>query len=162
MAMKRKIVLLIAVVVLALMLLSGVVVAVVLSTAPKSPVVVIATFGDSITDVSSYGRVMDYWQLFPFGYQATMYSDLRRSCSMETRIRNFGIGGQTASQVCNRLPMGVPADYVTILAGINDVNLAVYSNNATTLDKLSMSIVQTVTQGINTLRFVQPTVVIVI
>jgi lysophospholipase L1-like esterase len=116
--------------------------------------------GNVVADQKHYH---DYWQLFPFGYQASMYSDLRRTCGIETKIRNFGIGGQTASQVCNRLLLGVPADYVTILAGINDVNLAVYNNNnATTMDKLSMSIVQTVNQGINTLRSVQSTVVIVI
>jgi lysophospholipase L1-like esterase len=111
-------------------------------------VLVGATYGDSITDVGSYGNVMDKNQLFPFGYQATMYRELKQM-GIQSKIYNYGIGGQYAQQIVDRLPASVPAHYITILAGINDVNNADYASSVNATQILADSIVQSMTDGVN-------------
>jgi lysophospholipase L1-like esterase len=126
----------------------------VLAVQRQNGVLVVSTFGDSITDVGSYGSVMDQNQLFPFGYQATMYTEFKQM-GIQSKIHNYGIGGQFARQIVDRLPTSVPADYITILAGVNDVNTADYVvENATQI--LTDSIVQTMTDGVNSVLTQRP------
>jgi len=117
-------------------------------------VLVVATFGDSITDVGSYGKVMDQNQ-FPFGYQATMYTEFKQM-GIQSKIHNYGIGGQVVRQIVDRLPMSVSADYITILAGINDVNTADYASSVNATQILTDSITQTMTDGVNSVLAHRP------
>jgi len=53
-------------------------------------------------------------------YQYYMYQYLKTR-HIESQIRNFGIGGQSVEQITGRFNVTVPADYITCMAGTNDL-----------------------------------------
>ena len=91
----------------------------------------ISTIGDSLTDSGHNGDVVQY-STMEFGsvlencYQYYTYKYLKTR-QLETRVQNFGISGQTVSQICGRFNTTVPADYIVCMAGTNDVWRANYS-----------------------------------
>lgn len=99
----------------------------------------INTFGDSITAGAHSYQTMDSSYAanvdrFPCSgknpqswYQYYMYRYLNAR-SIETSIPDYGIGGELVSQICGRMYYGLPATYITVMAGTNDVLSADYSN----------------------------------
>ena len=81
----------------------------------------ISTFGDSLTDSGRYSQVMSNKYCFKGGwYQYYMYEQFKTR-DIESVIIDLGIGGQTVSEICARLPTAIPSNYITIMAGTNDV-----------------------------------------
>jgi lysophospholipase L1-like esterase len=60
-------------------------------------------------------------------YQYYMYRYLKTR-SIETSIPDYGIGGQVVAQICERMYTNLPATYITVMAGTNDVLRANYSD----------------------------------
>jgi lysophospholipase L1-like esterase len=82
----------------------------------------VATFGDSLTDSYSYGKQISCASWNSFGYQHYMYEALRRG-GTNAVVRNFGIGGQTSSQIASRVTSALETDYLTFFMGVNDLFL---------------------------------------
>ena len=106
----------------------------------------ISTLGDSLTDNGYYGQIMDYNIKHTNWYQFFMYEELKTR-NIESVIIDLGIGGQTITQICNRILSAVPATYITILAGTNDVASANYSDPSIN-EKLATHIIETYKQKI--------------
>lgn len=160
---KRNIAVVVAIVVMAILAAVAILTPILVLAVKQGEdgVLVGATYGDSITDVGSYGNVMDNNQLFPFGYQATMYTEFKQM-GIQSKIYNYGIGGQYTQQIVDRLPASVSAHYITILAGINDVNNADYASSVNATQILADSIVQSMTDGVNGVLSQRPETKVVI
>jgi len=80
----------------------------------------ISTIGDSLTDSGHYDEIMNGGNKEQGWYQYYMYQYLK-VLNIESRIHNYGIGGQSVQQITGRFNVTVPADYITCMAGTNDL-----------------------------------------
>ncbi len=94
----------------------------------KVPTITVSTLGDSLTQSGYPFQRMDCGCNKPTNwYQYYMYNYLLVR-NVESSILNLGIGGQTISQICDRILSAVPSTYITIMAGTNDVLTADYTD----------------------------------
>jgi lysophospholipase L1-like esterase len=110
----------------------------------------IATFGDSLTDVGNYGHTVACGSLYTFGYQRYIFETLLQN-TINSRVRNFGIGGQTSFQIAHRVTHNLSTDVLTFFMGVNDIHTWDPSKNDTVTSQVAFALSQgrpTVRRGV--------------
>jgi lysophospholipase L1-like esterase len=86
----------------------------------KDPIT-ISTIGDSLTEGNVREAIIGDEISLPNTYQFWTYKRLKE-LGIASKIINFGIGGQIIGEICQRfVKLVVPADYIILMGGTNDV-----------------------------------------